>query len=61
VGWLRSVVVDAADPSRLVEFSQGVPGVGVAQAESDLLPLPPDVAHKACGREGTPDSRGAPG
>jgi predicted enzyme related to lactoylglutathione lyase len=42
VGWLRAVVVDAADPSRLSEFWQGVLGVGVVEAESDWIQLEPD-------------------
>ncbi len=42
VGWLRAVVVDAADPSRLAEFWQRVLGVGVVEAESDWIQLEPD-------------------
>jgi predicted enzyme related to lactoylglutathione lyase len=42
VGWLRAVVVDAADPSRLAEFWQAVLGVGVVEAESDWIQLEPD-------------------
>jgi predicted enzyme related to lactoylglutathione lyase len=42
VGWLRAVVVDAAEPSRLAEFWQGVLGVGVVEAESDWIQLAPD-------------------
>jgi predicted enzyme related to lactoylglutathione lyase len=42
VGWLRAVVVDAADPSVLAGFWQGVLGVGVVEAESDWIQLAPD-------------------
>ena len=42
VGWLRAVVVDAADPGRLAEFWQAVLGVGVVEAESDWIQLEPD-------------------
>jgi predicted enzyme related to lactoylglutathione lyase len=42
VGWLRAVVVDAADPARLAEFWQAVLGVGVVEAESDWIQLEPD-------------------
>lgn len=42
VGWLRAVVVDATDPSRLAEFWQGVLGVGVVESESDWIQLEPD-------------------
>jgi predicted enzyme related to lactoylglutathione lyase len=42
VGWLRAVVVDAADPSRLAEFWQGVLGVGVVEHEADWIQLQPD-------------------
>jgi hypothetical protein len=47
VGWLRAVVVDAADPPRLSEVWQGVLGVGVVEAESDR-------ARGADGPKGTP-------
>jgi predicted enzyme related to lactoylglutathione lyase len=42
VGWLRAVVVDAADPNRLADFWQAVLGVGVVEAESDWIQLEPD-------------------
>ena len=42
VGWLRAVVVDATDPSRLAEFWQEVLGVGVVERESDWIQLAPD-------------------
>jgi predicted enzyme related to lactoylglutathione lyase len=42
VGWLRAVVVDAADPTRLADFWQAVLGVGVVEAESDWIQLEPD-------------------
>jgi predicted enzyme related to lactoylglutathione lyase len=42
VGWLRAVVVDSADPSRLSEFWQAVLGVGVVEAEADWIQLEPD-------------------
>jgi predicted enzyme related to lactoylglutathione lyase len=42
VGWLRAVVVDAADPPRLAEFWQAVLGVGVVEQESDWIQLEPD-------------------
>jgi predicted enzyme related to lactoylglutathione lyase len=42
VGWLRAVVVDAADPARLAEFWQAVLGVGVVEHESDWIQLEPD-------------------
>jgi predicted enzyme related to lactoylglutathione lyase len=42
VGWLRAVVVDASDPSRLAEFWRGVLGVGVVEAEADWIQLEPD-------------------
>jgi predicted enzyme related to lactoylglutathione lyase len=42
VGWLRAVVVDAADPPRLAEFWQSVLGVGVVEQETDWIQLEPD-------------------
>jgi predicted enzyme related to lactoylglutathione lyase len=42
VGWLRAVVVDAADPPKLAEFWQAVLGVGVVEQESDWIQLQPD-------------------
>jgi predicted enzyme related to lactoylglutathione lyase len=42
VGWLRAVVVDAADPPRLAEFWRAVLGVGVVEQESDWIQLEPD-------------------
>src|SRR3954447_23487810 len=42
VGWLRAVVVDAADPSALAEFWQAVLGVGVVETASDWIQLEPD-------------------
>ncbi len=42
VGWLRAVVVDAADPSRVAEFWQAVLGVGVVEVAPDWIQLEPD-------------------
>ena len=42
VGWLRAVVVDAADPPRLAEFWQAVLGVGVVETAPDWIQLAPD-------------------
>jgi predicted enzyme related to lactoylglutathione lyase len=42
VGWLRAVVVDAAEPARLAEFWQAVLGVGLVEQESDWIQLEPD-------------------
>jgi predicted enzyme related to lactoylglutathione lyase len=42
VGWLRAVVVDAADPGRLAEFWQAVLGVGVVEEAPDWIQLAPD-------------------
>ena len=42
VGWLRAVVVDAADPQRLAEFWQAVLGVGVVETAPDWIQLAPD-------------------
>ncbi|MFN8025142.1 MAG: VOC family protein [Acidimicrobiia bacterium] len=41
VGWLRAVVVDAADPARLAEFWQAVLGVGVVETAADWIQLAP--------------------
>lgn len=42
VGWMRAVVVDAADPARLAEFWQAVLGVGVVETAPDWIQLAPD-------------------
>jgi|GEM_PF-360972 len=42
VGWLRAVVVDAADPQRLADFWQAVLGVGVVETAPDWIQLAPD-------------------
>jgi predicted enzyme related to lactoylglutathione lyase len=42
VGWLRAVVIDAADPERLAAFWQAVLGVGVAETEQDWIQLERD-------------------
>jgi predicted enzyme related to lactoylglutathione lyase len=42
VGWLRAVVVDAADPPELAEFWQAVLGVGVVEHAPDWIQLEPD-------------------
>ena len=42
VGWLRAVVVDAADPPKLAEFWQAVLGVGVVETAPDWIQLEPD-------------------
>jgi len=42
VGWLRAVVVDAVDPSRLAEFWRAVLGVGVVEEMEDWIQLGPD-------------------
>jgi predicted enzyme related to lactoylglutathione lyase len=42
VGWLRAVVVDAAEPDVLAEFWQAVLGVGVAETEQDWIQLERD-------------------
>lgn len=42
VGWLRAVVVDAADPPKLAEFWRAVLGVGVVETAPDWIQLAPD-------------------
>jgi len=42
VGWLRAVVVDAADPPRLAAFWQAVLGVGIVEEAPDWIQLAPD-------------------
>jgi predicted enzyme related to lactoylglutathione lyase len=42
VGWLRAVVVDAADPERLSAFWRAVLGVGVYEVEQDWIQLERD-------------------
>lgn len=42
VGWMRAVVVDAADPGRLAAFWQAVLGVGIVEEEPDWIQLGPD-------------------
>ena len=42
VGWLRAVVVDAADLPKLAEFWQAVLGVGVVERAPDWIQLKPD-------------------
>lgn len=42
VGWLRAVVVDAANPPELAEFWQAVLGVGVVETAPDWIQLAPD-------------------
>jgi predicted enzyme related to lactoylglutathione lyase len=41
VGWLRAVVVDAADPPKLATFWQAVLGVGVVEEAPDWIQLAP--------------------
>jgi predicted enzyme related to lactoylglutathione lyase len=45
VGWLRAVVVDAADPPKLAEFWQAVLGVGVVETAPDWIQLKPDRSN----------------
>ena len=61
VGWLRAVVVDAADPPRLSEFWQAVLGVGVVEAESDWIQLEPDRGGAFLAFEPAPDGRAPTG
>ena len=42
VGWLRAVVIDAADPERLATFWQAVLGVGRVEVMEDWIQLAPD-------------------
>jgi predicted enzyme related to lactoylglutathione lyase len=42
VGWLRAVVIDAADPERLATFWQAVLGVGRVEVMEDWVQLAPD-------------------
>lgn len=42
VGWLRAVVIDAAEPERLATFWEAVLGVGVAETEQDWIQLERD-------------------
>lgn len=42
VGWLRAVVIDAENPSRLAEFWAAVLGVGVVETAPDWIQLEPD-------------------
>jgi predicted enzyme related to lactoylglutathione lyase len=41
VGWLRAVVVDAADPPKLAAFWQAVLGVGIVEQAPDWIQLKP--------------------
>jgi len=42
VGWLRAVVVDAQDPTRLADFWQALLGVGIVERDPDWIQLEPD-------------------
>ena len=55
VGWLRAVVVDAADPGRLAEFWQAVLGVGVVETAPDWIQLEPDRGGAFLAFEPAPD------
>ncbi len=55
VGWLRAVVVDAANPSELAEFWQAVLGVGVVETAPDWIQLEPDRGGAFIAFEPAPD------
>ena len=59
VGWLRAVVVDAADPPKLAEFWQAVLGVGVVETAPDWIQLAPDRGAAFMAFEPAPEG-GAP-
>jgi predicted enzyme related to lactoylglutathione lyase len=55
VGWLRAVVVDAADPPALAEFWQAVLGVGVVETAPDWIQLKPDRSNTFLAFQPAPD------
>jgi predicted enzyme related to lactoylglutathione lyase len=57
VGWLRAVVVDAADPPTLAEFWQAVLGVGVVETAPDWIQLEPDRGGAFLAFEPAPDGQ----
>ena len=57
VGWLRAVVVDAADPPKLAEFWQAVLGVGVIESAPDWIQLAPDRGGAFMAFEPAPEGR----
>jgi predicted enzyme related to lactoylglutathione lyase len=57
VGWLRAVVVDAADPPKLAEFWQAVLGVGVVETAPDWIQLAPDRGGAFVAFEPAPNGR----
>lgn len=57
VGWLRAVVVDAADPPKLAEFWQAVLGVGVIETAPDWIQLEPDRGGAFMAFEPAPDGQ----
>jgi predicted enzyme related to lactoylglutathione lyase len=61
VGWLRAVVVDAADLPKLAEFWQAVLGVGVVETQSDWIQLQPDRSNTFFAFEQAPDGQAPTG
>ena len=61
VGWLRAVVVDAADPSGLAEFWQAVLGVGVVETAPDWIQLKPDRSSTFFAFEPAPEGQAPTG
>jgi predicted enzyme related to lactoylglutathione lyase len=61
VGWLRAVVVDAADLPMLAAFWQAVLGVGVVEAQSDWIQLEPDRTSTFFAFEPAPDGHAPTG
>ncbi len=61
VGWLRAVVVDAADLPRLATFWQAVLGVGVVESAPDWIQLKPDRSSTFLAFEQAPDGQAPTG
>jgi predicted enzyme related to lactoylglutathione lyase len=61
VGWLRAVVVDAADPGRLAEFWQAVLGVGVVETAPDWIQLAPGTGGAFMAFEPAPEGQAPTG
>ena len=61
VGWLRAVVVDAADLPKLAEFWQAVLGVGVVESAPDWIQLKPDRSSTFLAFEQAPDGQAPTG
>jgi predicted enzyme related to lactoylglutathione lyase len=55
VGWLRAVVVDAADPPKLAEFWQAVLGVDVVETAPDWIQFQPRHSGTFFAFEPAPD------